>query len=673
MYDNSEDNYYYNLMEKEMIDELTPSRYHSSENFPTVPIEPDALILNVTQQLVAFGNVVPAKTPQMILELCKGFNECIRRNQNKEEPRILIYSPPTGSAKSLSAKTYVSLLKNETSLIVVNRVDDAIEFCRDINVLRGNQEYAKCYYRITDENNNSVYRATKESLGELKCLVITKSMLKTLTMYSKSELAEIILSVQRDLVIVDERLQLFTTNILRNKELSDCITMFESINAVTQHKIGIDLTTLKGIEKIFTSYNAQASIEKKLHLWDKPEEVKDLQFTNLQLQFQQINKLLDANDINLLLHISSLIDRRSDVTNENVKENIRMLLETIGSIFSENEYLFTKSGDISTLSVVNNLDNRFGSMIVLDATAAINQYYDTLTYCKHAAAWHIASIDPRTYKNLTIHKARGFNQGKTSLYEGLTGAEVNRNLDYYLATANSILTPNDKLLIIAHKTFREMLEAKNIDPRIEFTHWGNHIGKNNWSHCNKVMIIGWHRIPQNAHYLNFTSAVGSFQEARESIQVNDSLNVYNLTQLVDDLIQGTMRCSARKTIDTEGNCTVSDIYIFYANNKHDVAVVDLYEKYFRDAIVTKWIPPLVGIEQNLGKRAKDIDGVMQYLLIKSKTSENILWKNVIIDLELTAVKASRILNDQSFMEAVFDQCWTIGFHAGSKKSKVIYF
>jgi hypothetical protein len=312
-------------------------------------------------------------------------------------------------------------------------------------------------------------------------------------------------------------------------------------------------------------------------------------------------------------------------------------------------------------------------MIVLDATATVNQYYDTLTYCKNAAVWHIDSIDPRTYKNLTIHKAKGFNQGKTSLYEGLASETVNRNLDYYLATANSILTPNDKLLIIAHKRFKEMLEIKNEDPRIEFTHWGNHVGKNNWSHCNKVMIIGWNRIPQNVHYLNFTSAVGSLQGARESIKINDSLDVYSLTQLVDDLIQATMRCSARKTIDAEGNCTVSDLYIFYANNKKDTAVVESFEKYFKDVKVTTWVPGQVGINPNLRRRAIDIDRVMQYLVIKSKTCENILWNNVITDLELNASKASSILNNQSFKDAVGEQLWNIGFHVGSKKSKVIYF
>lgn len=656
-----------------MIDELTPSRYHSSENFPIVPIEPDALIVKVVQQLEAFGNVVPEKTPLMIMELCKGFNEGIRRNKNKEEARILIFSPPTGSAKSLSAKAYVSLLKYETSLIVVNRVDDAIEFCKEINDLRGNQDYAKCYYKITDENKDSVYRTEKESINDSQCLVITQSMLKTLTAHNESRLAEIILAVQRDLVIVDERLNLFSTNFLSNQELADCIRIFESIDSMPQYQSSLDLTTLKAIERIFISYNTQASRENTLYLWEKPEEVKDVQFTNLQLQFQQINALLDNNDINLLLHVTHLIDKRNDVTNEHLKENMRILLKSISSIFTRNEYLFSKSGNISTLSVVHDLDNRFGSMIVLDATATVNQYYDTLTYCKHTAAWHVISTDPRTYKNLTIHKARGFNQGKSSLYEGLLPETVNQNAEFYLATARSILTPDDKLLIIAHKIFRAKLENKNQDPRIEFTHWGNHVGKNDWSHCNKVMIIGWHRIPQNAHYLNFTSAVGSFQEAGESIKINDSLDIYSHTQLVDDLIQATMRCSARKTIDAEGNCNVSDVYIFHADNKNDIAVVESFEKYFKDVKVTTWVPAQVGIEPKLTKRTHDIDEVMQYLVIKSKTSENILWNNVITDLGVNKVKASRILNNQSFIDAVAEQHWSIGFHAGSKKSKVIYF
>ena len=184
----------------------TPPRFWSTESFSTNPIEPQLLIDEVAKRLQFYGNVIPLKNPQMVSELCKGFNECIRLNQTGDIPQTIIFSPKTGSAKSTSAKTYISLLKEVSSLVVVPRVDDAISYCCEINELSNDSDYARCYFRISDKHPDCDVRVDRQHINDFRYIVITHSMLRTISQYGETSVANALKEKQRDLVIVDERL-----------------------------------------------------------------------------------------------------------------------------------------------------------------------------------------------------------------------------------------------------------------------------------------------------------------------------------------------------------------------------------------------------------------------------------------------------------------------------------
>lgn len=101
-------------------------------------------------------NVVPSKTPKLIEELGNVLNECIERNKTGEPSKLLVFPAKTGTSKSLTTKTFISMLEETASIVVVPTVDDAIEYCKDINAFSRDSNYARCYYSISSRADNTL-------------------------------------------------------------------------------------------------------------------------------------------------------------------------------------------------------------------------------------------------------------------------------------------------------------------------------------------------------------------------------------------------------------------------------------------------------------------------------------------------------------------------------------
>lgn len=184
-----------------------PQRCYSTRGMPLLPVNPTKLTTRVIEQLESYGLVIPEKSPTMIGELCQGFNQCIRDNKDGNTTTY-VFSPKTGSAKSVTAKMYVSMLENESSIIVVSTVTDAIEFCEDINEWSGKENYARCYYSVSDVNIDNDLRVEKRELYRHRCIVITHAMFIRENRDLVAGFFQKYAGAKRDLVIVDERINL---------------------------------------------------------------------------------------------------------------------------------------------------------------------------------------------------------------------------------------------------------------------------------------------------------------------------------------------------------------------------------------------------------------------------------------------------------------------------------
>ena len=662
MYDNYEPDY-------DTIEPEAPQRFHTTQGMPIHPINPNSLVPRVNAQLKSYGLVVPIQTASMVTDLCRGFNQCIHDNKFDFTKTTYVYSPKTGSAKSVTAKMYVSMLKKESSIIVVSTVADALEFCKNINDWSSDPDYAKCFYSISETNPDNPYlRVEKDDLYNYRCIVITHSMfIKENTQNIYDQFQEFHGS-KRDLVIVDERIALYERHTISKLVIEDLIRISNILSDRITVDLKDDIHTLNEIVRIYDEIAKLASSSKSTDiLIDKSHRKKlnvpTCKFTNLIKASK--NTSIDING--LANPIRSRTNSKEDME---LRKDIQNYLRKIEYVMA-NAFSFHKGKSYSDLMATENIISKFGSSIILDATATVNEIYTTTAWHNPDTFKHIETVDPRIYNNFTINKAKGFPQGASSIYKDLEPVELVSRVNDYLTIANGILTAStDKLLVICHKDFRLKLEAKNTNPNIVFTNWGNHVGKNEWSDCNKVMVIGWYYLPIVEYFGNFINAVGSPHYAKGVLE-EDTVTKYRTTQLADDLVQAVMRGSARKTVTEDGNCAVSEAYIFYPDNTEGNAVMKVFEDEFKGAAVNQWIPSLLSTQAKVPKIQQNIQTIMDYLDRVSIKAANVSQADVVKGTGLAKAQVSRAFNNPIFDDSLVQKGYTKEI-AGNGKPTIIH-
>ena len=634
-----------------------PERYYSANSFPHTPISPKLLADKVSNQLQSFEIIVPTKTPQMVQEMCQGFNECIRLNNYDELAQTIIFSPKTGSAKSVTAKAYIALLQSETALVIVPTVEDANTFCEEINKWSGNSSKAKCYYKVSKENPESEYLVDRENIANPQCLVITHAMFKIINQYDDSVIAEKIKSRKDKLVIVDERLNHYNTYSISKNKVEDLITILEKVQKRSKNDFTNSLKSLYKINELFTEI---ANSVVKSDIPKDPNSREDLIFVpydlrcslNIEalvdtLNLEEVYKLLKSNK--KIQALSNSLLKSSDQANSDLKKNMKSLLSGIETVL-KNEFVYILRYGDKELVAIENLLNGYGSMVILDATATVNEIYEDMTYYNHMGIQHIETTDPRKYDNLTIHRALDYTQSRSEIYLTKSSDEINENVEIYTKLAHSLLTSeDDKLLIITFKMFRDKLESKCTNENIMFTHWGNHVGKNKWRHCNKVMIIGWNYMTDDVAALNYINAVGSLDVAHTRLDQN-TIQTYKRTQLVDDLVQATMRGSARNTLDSNGNCEKCDVYLFIPKNIEDKEVYELFVKEFKGAKEKVWNLTTSEFLKKKSSPEKKADEILKHLDSIKSTTQDISHKTVREKVDMKSSTFSNIVNSPYFEE-----------------------
>jgi len=634
MYHNYEPNY--DLYEPE-----PPQRCHSIEDV-TTPVDPSHLASQVVAKLRSFPTkiVVPSQTPEMVKDLGRGFNKCIEHNKSNDEPHTYVFSPKTGSAKSVSAKMYVALLKDEASIIVVSKITDAINFCNDINNWSGDKGYARCYYSIDDKNP---FRVEKKDLYMYRCIVITHNMFIKENNNVKHGYFKSYRDSNRSLVIVDERISMYNRHKISKVVVEDLVRIFTLLKPHIKTYIDPEITLLEEVVQLFGNIkqlskqpNANASNLLLTASMRKQLSIPQCDFTILVAALNSYTK-------NLHSLLNPVRTKKNDEEDKALRNDIKNYLSNIETVLSEN-FSYHKSGLYSYLMSTENIISKFGTAVILDATAEVNEIYNTTAWHNSDTFRHIATVDPRKYSNFTIHKASGYPQSKYELLYKPSKKQLNQSIDNYLSIARSLLTSqSDHLLIISIQEFRDKLEKKNTNSRIEFTHWGDHIGKNDWSHCNKVMVIGWQELPSVEYYGNFINAVEDLKYAASALD-EDMEKEYRYSQIADDLVQGVMRGSARKTISTDGNCYPCDAYLFYPNGEKGDSVMELFESQFKDAVVSSWNPSTLSGSKKLSKPQQDLQEIMTYLAQASKSLASLNQSDIVNNTPLKSRAVSMALN-----------------------------
>lgn len=626
----------------------------STENFPLQPVNPKHLVKEVTKKLKSFKIIVSKDTPSLITEMCKTFNQVIYLNQSTAKFENLIISPQTGTAKSLSAKIYISLLKIESSILVVQRVDTAIEFCEQINEWSKDENYARCFYQISTENKNHHFRVEKEELKNYRCIIITHNMFLKANQSKEIDQYKIFNSKNRDFVLIDERIKYHTKYTVNNLQLKSYIKMdqIELINANNNNEELLEALVhirvlLEFFERAFDELKV-ARFKNNLNILYSTHHItcKKIKL-ELEQEYANIENIIQViKDTHIYFVNNPLMHKETVLYNKQSKIKLLDFLETLKKIAS-NDFFYYKDGNDESITTVLSIEYNFGSYVTLDATAKINMFYQIESQNQSKTTKIIKTTSTKIYNNLTIHTAKGFFQGKSTIFKTKSGRKEAKE---YLKLINSLLeNNNDRMLVITSKDFRQAIESLTINKRISYTHWGNHIGKNNWQDCNRVIVIGWQFYKNLEYYINFINANGGFKDVFSTHMLERKVkHKFKITQLADDLVQAVNRSAVRNIIDTKGNCPISHIYLFYAQKAEYLDVRDIFIDQFEGATIDEWSPILENTKNKKSKPQLKIEVIINTLELELKESQEVRISTIIEKTRIPKSTISRLMNTEEF-------------------------
>lgn len=651
-----------------------------TDMMPLEPIEPTLLATKVKEQLELRNVFVSSKTLPIIEEMCRLFNFNIQDKSKGYTTTAYVYPAQTGIGKSITLQVYVSMLTKESSLIVVSKVEEALNYCKFINTLSEDENYARCYYSITDKNAKDPLRVHSYQLNQYRCIVMTHNMFRNLNQNSK-KLDEFKLynAEQRDLVVIDEKLSFYEKYEISFRQIEKLIGVIENILESTA--LGQKLKAKKKEQiKLFIRLMKihMKRYEKAIDLEVKPTKMiikEDLDAMLLEhgLDFQKVIRriamLIRLRTKELFAELKTIGNNSNTNYEQTIANNAKRPFDEIKGMYKD-WFVFYKSNYEKKFFRVENIVNQLGPSIVLDATASINEFYQIAN-----RYWGFVGFVPaeqiRKYENMTVYKATGFNQSRSGIYKNKDENFINKTASMYLSYVHRILaSSSDKLLIICHKEFKDYLQAQSSDARIVFTNWGNHVGRNDWSDCNKVMIIGWNYLNPLEHISHFCNAVGRVDEASYFIN-HTVLKAFEVTQLADDLVQAVMRSKARIIATEDSDCHPTEVYLFYQNNADSARVLQIFESQFPQATIVDWEPK--GLPRFSRKTAieKTADDCIHYLSSIEATHQTCLLSTLKKELGISASKTSYVLASDYFKEELDKKGYLLKHTNGKSKHFIL--
>ena len=625
-----------------------------TSGFPETPIQPKQLIKHVTHKYLKSNSELPSNTPALITEICKGLNQIIHFNNKNQRSKNLVFPAQTGSAKSLTSQMYISLLEKETSILVMPRIDQAIEAAKNINEWSGNPDYCRCFYKISHDNPHHPLHIYKEDIPKYRSIIITHAMFIKANKMNEEDQFQYADKNNRDLIIVDERLTLNETQVLTKFQLEELEKFLHWHIQVNQSFLFAKFQIDK-FKEIFEILEDDFELLKTSILFEHEYNFFD---TDEALDFETSTKAFLAS--NLLMTENHYFKNEEKL----LKKKIQIILESMHAMM-KNQFIAFKSGNNRSLIALQEVSNKFGSVITLDATAEINKYYHIASQYSNNDIQLVATTRTKQYKNVNIHYANNFYQGRSSIIKNST---YEKETPKYISLIESLLNSGDKILVITSKKFRTYLENhKETYDNIFFTHWGNHIGKNEWKDCNKVIIIGWNYYPQIEYISNILKAANSVVEAENAY--NEEWNLlykFKITQIADDLVQAINRISLRKTIDIEGNCSPCDVYLFGNQSTEYQDVFDLLKFTFQNTHSVQWKPYIERERKGKKTSEKRADEIIERIMEKLKHEAKVLRATIVKESGIPSSSASRIINSKYFK----DQCALNNIvDSGENKSK----
>jgi len=649
------------------------------------PVDPAEFTTRVKSYLQRddVGVLVSDDTPKVIEKLCRLLNFSIKNPKIGgllNDKNILIYPAETGIGKSVSIKHYVAMLNQESSLIIVNTTEEAREYCAEINKIREIPKYARFFVSKNTGDDNQILPKNFTFVPRAQCLVLTHKMFIQLHTDSKHDpdlfkhykpAGNPNVEQQRDLVVIDERLSFFTKSVLKFNELEGIANFLEktlenSPKFKDNQEIRNHISSIQAILEVINeehtddkkraSFIDRLSIEPKLEERSLPIRIDFLGIKNtVAARLDEINEEVSLLKPSKIPQISNLKDIKNGVvkTLNALIDVTYPMKEEKGVTYSGGEEVYREFAIYNKdLYRVRSLYNKFGTAVLLDATAEVNSFYE-LASKSNSNIDIVAAPKIRKYENLTIFKAQGHRQSANAIYDN-SPETATQNAIYYANIIEEILEEGDKLLVISFKHFIENYLKVHLDHenRMKLTNWGKHVGRNDWSDCTKVMIIGWFRLPEEEVIAKLfsISSMGT-SDIRTMKHVNSAeVKKLQLSEIADNLVQGAMRCCARVIDTPDSDCKKASMYLFQDVLDGNGDVIELFESQFPNADIVDWTPKTKQSISSLSKPNQAKENAILDLLKLSESNASYLKSSFCKEFNIDSGTMNRWLKKGHFID-----------------------
>lgn len=570
-------------------------------------VEPQEFVASMTNLWIERKYAVSEPLKQCWQQLAETFNNHITGN-NSHSWSVL--HPPTGTGKSQGLAKYCSMLSLENHigvLVVVRMKNDADELAKTINKMSNKQIAISCHSENIVE---------PEKMAATPVLIITHSAFEqALEISNKWEKITAWSGCKRKLTVIDEAL-----NIVKNTQiqLDDLRIIRGHIPLQFVQKYSKEIAILDTvIEKITACASDKNSRILERSYWGN---VTGALFTDLKM----VIKSIPWDTI--------ILESRNEEEKQAISERHIKCLDKLEIILNGWCRYATKGTQhtLTTSRII--LPKNMVNAVILDATAPLNPIYGMLDDAVKLIA---PPKNIRSYRNVKLHVSTKHKVGKISLTE--KGA---KDAPLFMADLSKRIV-NKRVLICTHKSIKAHFEGyKSLLPEYDVINWGAIDGKNYWCDYEAVALFGLPYLDQSI-IETLVIAIEKWTEQKfTSYKHQMMVEQLYWGHLKVCLVQAINRVRCRNTIDTQGNCDATDIYLLLPNPKQSTGILEAIRESMPEIIIESWQSnvakkkvrrssyeaPLLSYLVNVGRGNYIAKEIRQHLDIPKRAFEKLITK-----------------------------------------------
>lgn len=507
-------------------------------------------------------------------DMADTFNRHIRGEVSGEWSVLQL---PTGSGKTQGLAVYcfeLTKLEQYPGILIITRFkEEANTLASTINKLAKKE--------IAHARHGDNKGASKEELAAFPVLIITHrsyalalgsvaenedsgSFSWSWPMYYKWK------DGTRALTIIDE-----TLNALEPVKLElDDLRLARSIPFVIEAQYPKEIRYLNDLLSRLTTYAEKTDNKKMQYLFPSTWQFKEDSTPIIQ---EDLTPLIDALRSQAKTGRKKKGEGAEDAEERSFKATLKQkqvdVLEKLTKIVSDNS-LYARQGNSRAVQMARiALPTHINSAVILDATASYSFAYNMVgTFVKRHP---LPKERIRNYKNVSLHIIYGLATGQDFL--------SSQSPEFFLHLMGALEPPitGRQTLICTHKKAKSQFSlVEKQYPQVALVNWGAIDGRNDWEKFEAVVLCGlprlgsvnaecavlafeaWHKKGEHLHNPNVC-----YNEDTDTIEIAEdddgtAHNRYEQSHVAVSIIQAINRVRCRRSIDTEGNCEPTDVYLF---------------------------------------------------------------------------------------------------------------